>query len=88
MNRIHTRVYLSVNPIQTTSYMIIFMTVTVVMPMDRWLIMTGAYIINSLNLSGLEEGEVNKKWFGHVEVWFGHVEVYEIKKYDVITFWE
>ncbi len=31
--------------------------------------------------SGLEEGEVNKKWFGHVEV-------YEIKKYNVVTFWE
>jgi hypothetical protein len=30
---------------------------------------------------GLEEGEVNKKWFGHVEV-------YEIKKYEVVTFWE
>ncbi len=35
VNRIHTRVFLSVNRIQTTSYMIIFMTVTVVMPMDR-----------------------------------------------------
>ena len=35
VNRIHTRVFLSVNQIQTTSYMIIFMTVTVVMPMDR-----------------------------------------------------
>ncbi len=29
------------------------MTVTVVMPMDRWGIMTGAYIINSLNLNQL-----------------------------------
>jgi hypothetical protein len=35
VNRIHTRVFLSVNQIQTTSYMIIFMTVTVGMPMDR-----------------------------------------------------
>ncbi len=35
VNRIHTRVFLSVNQIQTTSYMISFMTVTVVMPMDR-----------------------------------------------------
>jgi hypothetical protein len=35
VNRIHTRVFLSVNRIQTTSHMIIFMTVTVVMPMDR-----------------------------------------------------
>ncbi len=32
VNRIHTRVFLSVNRIQTTSYMISFMTVTVVMP--------------------------------------------------------
>jgi hypothetical protein len=31
--------------------------------------------------SGLEEGEVNKKCFGHMEV-------YEIEKYDVVTFWE
>ena len=31
--------------------------------------------------SGLEEGEVNKKWFGHVEV-------YEIEKYKVVTFGE
>ncbi len=31
--------------------------------------------------SGLEEGEVNKKGFELVEV-------YEIKKYDVVTFWE
>ncbi len=35
VNRIHTRVFLSVNQIETTSYMISFMTVTVVMPMDR-----------------------------------------------------
>ena len=35
VNRIHTRLFLSVNRIQTTSYMISFMTVTVVMPMDR-----------------------------------------------------
>ncbi len=35
VNWIHTRVFLSVNRIQTTIYMIIFMTVTVVMPMDR-----------------------------------------------------
>ncbi len=35
VNWIHTRVFLSVNQIQTTSYMISFMTVTVVMPMDR-----------------------------------------------------
>ncbi len=35
VNRIHTRVFLSVNRFQTTSYMISFMTVTVVMPMDR-----------------------------------------------------
>ncbi len=35
VNRIHTRVFLSVNRIQTTFYMIIFMTVTVVMPIDR-----------------------------------------------------
>ncbi len=32
--------------------MIRIMTVTVVMPMDRRRIMTGAYIINSLNLIG------------------------------------
>ncbi len=31
--------------------------------------------------SGLEEEEVNKKWFGHVEV-------YETEKYNVVTFWE
>ncbi len=35
VNRIHTRVFLSVNQIQTTSYIISFMTVTVVLPMDR-----------------------------------------------------
>jgi hypothetical protein len=35
VNRIHTRVFLSVNQIQATNYMISFMTVTVVMPMDR-----------------------------------------------------
>jgi hypothetical protein len=35
VNRTHTRVFLSVNQIQTTNYMISFMTVTVVMPMDR-----------------------------------------------------
>ncbi len=36
VNWIHTtRVFFNVNRIQTTIYMIIFMTVTVVMPMDR-----------------------------------------------------
>ncbi len=35
VNQFHTRVFLSVNRIQTTSYMVSFMTVTVVMPMDR-----------------------------------------------------
>jgi hypothetical protein len=35
VNRIHTRIFLSVNQIKTTSYIISFMTVTVVMPMDR-----------------------------------------------------
>jgi hypothetical protein len=35
VNWIHTRVFLSVNQIQTTSYMISFMTVTEVIPMDR-----------------------------------------------------
>ncbi len=46
VNWIHTRVFLSVSRIQTTIYMVIFMTVTVVMPMDRWRIMTGAYILS------------------------------------------
>ncbi len=46
VNWIHTNVFLSVNQIQSTSYMIIFMTVTVVMPMDRCRIMTGADILS------------------------------------------
>ncbi len=35
VNPIHTRVFLSVNRIQTTSYMISFLTVTEVMPINR-----------------------------------------------------
>ena len=35
VNWIHTRVFLSVNQIQTTSYMMSFIIVTVVMPMNR-----------------------------------------------------
>ncbi len=43
VNRIHTREYFLVWTEFKLLVMISFMTVTVVMPMDRWRIMTGAY---------------------------------------------